>query len=66
MPDDLRSQITAEIKHVKAEIDAQKSLIKNSTTKKLVVETAKQEMKAFHTRLSVLEANLTKETARAR
>ena len=62
MPDELRSQITAEIKRVRTEIDQQKRLIKNSIAKKLVVETAEQEMKALHTRLSVLEANLAKET----
>jgi hypothetical protein len=61
MPDDLRSQIAAEIKRVRSEIDQQKRLIKNNIAKKLVVETAEQEMKALHTRLSVLEANLAKE-----
>ena len=63
MPDDLRNQITAEIKRVQSAIDEQKALIKNNLAKKLVVETAEQEMKALHTRLSVLEANLAKETA---
>ena len=62
MPDELRSQITAEIKRVRTEIDQQKRLIENSIAKKLVVETAEQEMKALHTRLSVLEANIAKET----
>jgi hypothetical protein len=64
MPDDLRSQITAEIKRVQTEIDQQKTLIKKSITKELVVETAEQKMKALHTRLSVLETNLAKETAK--
>jgi hypothetical protein len=63
MTDDLRTQITAEIERVQGEIDEQKSLIKKSIAKKLVVETAEQEMKELHTRLSVLEANLAKETA---
>ncbi len=63
MTDDLRSQINTEIKRVQGEIDEQKSLIKKNIAKKLVVETAEQEMKALHTRLSVLEANLAKETA---
>ena len=63
MPEDLRSQITVEVKRVQSAIDEQKSLIKNDLAKKLVVETAEQEMKALHTRLSVLEANLAKETA---
>ena len=65
-PDDLRSQIAAEIKRVQSEIDQQKRLIKNSIAKKLVAETAEQKMKALHTRLSVLGANLAKETARGK
>ena len=63
MPDDLRTQITAEIKRVQTQIDQQKPLIKGNIGNRLVVETAEQEMKALHTRLSVLEANLAKETA---
>lgn len=59
---DLRSQITAEIKRVKTEIDERKMLIKNNISRNLDVETARQEMKALHTRLAVLEANLAKET----
>jgi len=62
MSDDLRTQITAEIKRV--EIDQQKRLIKDNVANTLVVETAEQEMKALHTRLSVLEANLAKETTK--
>jgi hypothetical protein len=64
MPDDLRTQIAAEIKRVQSEIEQQKRLIKNNVAKKLVVETAEQEMKALHTRLSILEAHLAKETAK--
>jgi hypothetical protein len=63
MPDDLRSQIIAEMKHVESEIDQQKRLIKNNVENKLVIETAEQEMRALHTRLSALEANLAKEEA---
>ena len=63
MPEALRDQIAAEIKRVQSEIEQQKRLIKNNISKKLVVETAEQEMKALHTRLSVLEANLAKTTA---
>ena len=59
--DDLANQITAEIKRVQSAIAEQKRLIKASVKKKLVVETAEQEMKALHTRLAVLEANLAKE-----
>ena len=63
MPDDLRSQIIAEMKRVESEIDQQKRLIKNNVENKLVIETAEQEMRALHTRLSALEANLAKEEA---
>jgi hypothetical protein len=63
MPETLRDQIAAEIKRVQSEIDQQNRLIKNNIAKKLVVETAEQEMKALHTRLSVLEANLAKTAA---
>jgi hypothetical protein len=63
MDEPLRDQIAAEIKRVQSEIEQQKRLIKNNVAKKLVVETAEQEMKALHTRLSVLEANLAKTTA---
>ena len=58
---DLRPQIAAEIKHVQGEIGRQKRLIKNNAANKIVLETAEQEMKALHTRLTVLEANLAKE-----
>jgi hypothetical protein len=64
MPEELRTQISAEIKRVQSEIDQQKSLIKDNVANTLVVETAKQEMKALHTRLSVLEANLAREIAK--
>jgi hypothetical protein len=63
MPETLRDQIAAEIERVRSELDEQKRLIKNNIGKKLVVETAEQEMKALHTRLSVLEANLAKQAA---
>jgi hypothetical protein len=63
MPDDLRSQIAAEMKRVQSEINQQKRLIKNNIANKLVIETAEQEMRALHTRLSALEANLAKEEA---
>ena len=65
MADDLRNQITAEIKRVQAAIEQQKRLIKDNVANTLVVETAEQEMKALHTRLSVLEANLAKESAKS-
>jgi len=57
---DLTNDIKSEIERVKVEIDEQKKLIKSNVKKNLVVETAEVEMKALHTRLSVLEANLAK------
>jgi CHASE3 domain sensor protein len=57
---DVSKQLNDEIERVKGEIDAQKKLIKKNTGKTLMVETAEAEMKALHTRLSVLEANLAK------
>lgn len=57
---DVTKQLNDEIERVKSEIDTQKKLIKKNTGKKLMVETAEAEMKALHTRLSVLEANLAK------
>jgi hypothetical protein len=56
----LRADLTAEIQRVNDEIEQQKKLIKKNVKKELVVETAETEMKALHTRLSVLEANLAK------
>ena len=57
---DLKADLNAEIARVKTAIDEQKKLIKRNVKKNLVVETAETEMKALHTRLSVLEANLAK------
>lgn len=58
---DIKIDIQKEIARVKREINEQKKLIKQHVGKKLMVETAEQEMKALHTRLSVLEANLAKQ-----
>jgi hypothetical protein len=60
---DLQKQLREEIKRIEDEIDAKKSLIKKNIGNSLIVETAELEMKALHTRLSVLEANLAKQTA---
>jgi hypothetical protein len=57
----LRLKIAAEIKRIQEEIGKQKRLIKANAINKIVSETAVQEMKALHTRLTVLEANLAKE-----
>ena len=56
----LKADLTAEMQRVKGEIEQQKKLIKKYVKKELVVETEEAEMKALHTRLSVLEANLAK------
>ena len=56
----VREAIAKEIRRIKVEIDEQKKLVKNSVGNPLSVETAETEMKALHTRLSTLEANLAK------
>ena len=61
IPVDLKADIQKEISRVNAEIDQQRKLIKHHIDNKLMIETAEQEMKALHTRLSVLEANLAKQ-----
>jgi hypothetical protein len=58
--DEVQKQLTEEIARVKEEMEEQKKLIKNHAAKQLMVEKAEAEMKALHTRLSVLEANLAK------
>jgi hypothetical protein len=58
---DIRNDIQKEIDRIKAEIIEQRRLIKHNVANKLMVETAESEMKALHTRLSVLEANLAKQ-----
>jgi polyhydroxyalkanoate synthesis regulator phasin len=59
MPD-VRNDLIQEIRRIEGEIDEQKALIKHNVGKTLVIETAETEMKALHTRLSTLEANLAK------
>ena len=63
MVEELRVQIAAEIKRVHNELDELKRLIKTNIGNTLVVEKAEQELKALHTRLSVLETNPTAEIA---
>ena len=58
---DLKVDIQKEIRRIVGEIEDQKKLIKDHVHNKLMIQTAEQEMKALHTRLSVLEANLAKE-----
>jgi predicted nucleic acid-binding Zn-ribbon protein len=58
---DTREQLSNEITRINGEIDEQKKLIKKNAGNKLMVETAETEMRALHTRLSVLEANLAKD-----
>jgi len=57
---DVRNDIVNEIRRIEGEIGEQKILIKRNVGKRLVIETAETEMKALHTRLSTLEANLAK------
>ena len=57
---DIKADLQKEISRVTGEISEQKKLIKQHVGNKHMVETVDQEMKALHTRLSGLEANLAK------
>ena len=56
----IKTQLIAEIKKFEADIEAQKRMIRHSTTKGLAVEDAEQNLKQLRTRLTVLETNLKK------
>ena len=56
----MKKDLEAEIMRVKAELENQKKIIKKNVSKPLVIERAETEMRALHTRLAVLEANLAK------
>jgi hypothetical protein len=56
----IKAKLTAEIKQFKADIDAQKRVIKHSITKGLAIEDAERNLKGLRTRLDVLETNLKK------
>jgi hypothetical protein len=56
----LKDQLTAEIRRARAEVQDRKRFIKAHIGQTLIVEEATQQMKALHTRLSVLEGNLAK------
>ncbi|MGZ6007619.1 MAG: hypothetical protein ACXWKS_09190 [Rhizomicrobium sp.] len=57
----IKTQLTAGIKKLEADIDAQKRVIKHTTsTKGLAFEDAERNLKQLHTRLTVLETNLRK------
>ena len=56
----IKIQLTAEIKKFEADIDAQKRVIKHNITKGLATEDAERNLKQLHTRLTVLETNLRK------
>ena len=55
-----REELENEIARIDQEINAQKKVIKRNLGKPLVIETAEAEMRALHTRLSVLKSNLSK------
>jgi hypothetical protein len=56
----IKAKLTAEIKQFKAEIDAQKRVIKHNLAKGLAIEDAERNLKGLRTRLNVLETNLRK------
>ena len=53
-------QITAEIKKIEREINAQKKIIKASIGNTIAIEAAALKLKALHTRRAVLTKNLKK------
>ncbi len=56
----VEDQITAEIKKIENNMEAQKRVIKNSLGNAPVLEAAELELKALHTRLALLKGNLNK------
>jgi predicted nuclease with TOPRIM domain len=53
-------QITAELEQIERDVDLQKKVIKRSIGKQAVIDAAESELKALHTRQSILEENLKK------
>ena len=58
--DEIKVKLAAEIKQFKADIDAQKRVIKHNLIKGLAIEDAERNLKGLRTRLDVLETNLKK------
>ena len=58
--DEIKVKLAAEIKQFKADIDAQKRVIKHHLMKGLAIEDAERNLKGLRTRLDVLETNLKK------
>ena len=56
----IKLKLTAEIKQFKADIEAQKRVIKFNLAKGRSVEDAERNLKALRVRLGVLESNLKK------
>ena len=56
----IKGKLTAEIKQFRADIDAQKRVIKHKITKGLAIDDAERNLKGLRTRLDVLETNLKK------
>jgi len=55
----IKTQLTAEIKQLEADIDAQKRVIRHNT-RGLALEDAERNLRQLRTRLTVLETNLRK------
>jgi hypothetical protein len=53
-------QITAELEQIERDIGLQKKVIKRSIGNQAVIDAAELELKALHTRQSILEKNLKK------
>jgi septal ring factor EnvC (AmiA/AmiB activator) len=56
----IQTQLTAEIKQLEADIDAQKRAIRHTTTKGSAFEDAERNLRQLRTRLTALETNLRK------
>jgi len=57
---DLAQQIEIEMKSIERQMETEKRVIKRAIGDPLVMETAESNLKALHTRMSVLQRNLEK------
>ena len=57
---DLAQQIEIEMKSIERQMETEKRAIKRAIGDPLVMETAESNLKALHTRMSVLQRNLEK------
>ena len=58
--EEIKVKLAAKIKQFRADVDAQKRVIKDSHIKGLAIEDAERNLKGLRTRLNLLETNLKK------